>query len=65
MSSKGADKPDLREKQVLGCNWSTWFKLINLVVGVLMCAYAFFSLFEIGGGETSLIMIYIFKIYEM
>ena len=49
---------------MLGCNWSTWFKLINLVVGALMITYSVFSFFEIPIEEGA-VMIYTFKVYEM
>ena len=61
---KDGKEPEMKEKQVLGCNWSTWFKIINLIVGALMIAYSVFSFFEIPGG-TDAIMVYTFKVYEM
>ena len=61
----GKDKEEAppKEKSYAGCTFSTWARLINLIVGGLMIAYSIFSFFEIPSGDDA-IMLYSFKVYE-
>ena len=47
-----------------GCTWSTWIKLLNMLMGAAMVAYSIFSFFEVRL-DSNAIMVYTFKAYEM
>ena len=57
----------MAEKEVAGCKLSTWAKVINMGLGVLMVIYSVFTFFSIALDifDASPVIIVTFKCYEM
>ena len=52
-----------KEKVIMGCKISTWFRLFNAAIGACMILYSVFSFFQLGG--DSVVLVYSFKVYEV
>ncbi len=57
----------MAEKEVAGCRLSTWAKVINMGLGVLMVVYSVFTFFSVALDlfDASPVLIISFKVYEM
>ena len=57
----------MAEKEVAGCKMSTWAKVINMGLGVLMVIYSIFTFFSVALDifDASPVIIITFKCYEM
>lgn len=65
MGKTEAEVPERKEKTVVCCKVSTWFKLVNMVLGGLMIVFSIFTFFSIDVPTDQLIMVYSFKVYQM
>ena len=55
------------EREACGIKWSTWAKIVNMGLGVLMIFYSVITFFSIAVDifEASPVLVISFRLYEM